>query len=322
MAALASLAVMAGPALVAVVPVAAVSPSGATTDIHRVYQGETSQGQPIQFTVTRHDGTWALKQVSFGAVLRCGDGERTLLASDGFWRPPIVLGERSSVSVAESGSDEVLRLDGGFGAKEGSGTLEARIPALTKQERPQACTSQIRGWSVTALDRTVSPCCLARLNGEQLPILSVTSRFGPGAPRMSRSWTRTTNSGAAPTVAQHRPYEGSTSQKVPIVTRTTKRPDSPWRLTTSDINFRMGCQSGDTFNYELLDGWGRHGPRLADGGTFVAEELSLFQGFRLRGRLGPHGGSGRVEDTQPEFNALTQPILCRSNDRAWSVERV
>jgi len=298
-----------GLTIVLAIPCAASLPAVAGAAQHagqqRIVRGKTSQGFPIRFVLQRLDDGWALKEFDVELHLKCPDGQGIFLFTGDSRYRGMPLGPGNSVSVDEADAYEALHLEGRIGAKQGSGTVEAKLPGLTDDEKPQVCTSKPRRWTeprhVTDGGGSVRP--------EGTP--PTTTRFHDGELVEMRS-----SAGRA----AHR-YEGSTSQDLPM-SLTMRNFGGPWRLKDAEFEYRMRCDDGSGFKLYSDWGWGgNRTPALDGSGRFAVDEVDLGDGFHLHGRLGGHQGSGTVAEAMPELTKDEQAMVCTSGKRDWLARR-
>jgi hypothetical protein len=317
-----SIALVASPAAAVAAPGGAVR-GGVPPGGDRIYKGKTSQGQRIELRTNRRAGGWGLEELGFGANLTCDDGREIDLSEAGFWLPPLAPGEHDRISIDEVDPYEGLHIHGRIGPKHGSGTIEVILPALTKHEQAQACTSSKQTWTVKRREPPLEgACCAVPVDhASGVPVLTMSSRFGRhGTAKVSRSWDLPGRVQATNRPERTRAYHGKTSQSKRASLK-SERTGGPWRLAGATFGVRVRCQ--DHTGYEGSTGFrfGSRGPRLDDGGGFGFDFVYPFEAFHLHGRLGSQAGSGMVQKTEPALSVDEEPILCTTKERTWDVER-
>lgn len=316
-----AIAMVASPAAVAMGGPAArgVEPGG-----DRIYKGKTSQGQSIEAHTNRRAGGWGLKELGFGANLTCEDGQEIDLGEADFWIPPLPPGEHNRISIDEVDPYEGLHIHGRIGPKHGSGTIEVILPALTKHEKAQACTSGEQTWTIKRREPPLeSACCAVSVDhAPEIPVLTMSSRFARHATaKVSRSWDLAGRGQATNGRERTRSYRGETSQSKRASLK-TEQTHGPRRLEAATFGVGVRCQDHTGYQGSTGFRFGNLGPRFDDGGGFGFDFVYPFEAFHLHGRLGSHAGSGTMEETEPALSVDEEPIVCTTKERTWDVRRV
>jgi hypothetical protein len=285
----------------------------------RYYEGTTSEGGRLNFSVVVRDGVPHLGVLVIDGPYRCADGTHGDIAGGGWgWLPSDLAGPVPTdepFELSENGGGFAFMLSGRLGTLRGSGTLTVLMPELTADEQAaQVCTFG-GTWSVERIDTSLSlkPAMTVEAEGGR----TLEMGFALAGSRDSTTLAQTET-------GPIRRYRGGTTQDTDIALRTS-RTDAGIALLYMTVGSLLACEDGTEFGgtifaHAFFDTTQVMPPGRLDL-DIVPDAFPIGIALHVHGELDAHLGSGTVSMIWPMLTEDLRAQRCQTGEQPWRLWR-